>query len=537
MSEGKELWEKYCGFLDKSFSEQVEYSEKKKKEYFEKWKNTKMAKQLCPEGVQKLEDVPLTTYEDYPILHEFGKRMEELEKTVPRKKGELSWDYYTRIGARAAPTLEAWMVDEYSHCLKTSGTGGDSKWFANGNTMWENAVKIAFQVVILAASDEWGTTKIKIGDKFLNVGVPAPYGSSIAAKLWERSFESVPPAQIVENIPGMRKRITLIRKTIEKGEKIDFVLAPASLLSLLSEYLTNPEEFFRDRYESLGPGIGKPILYLKYLQAKIGRKKYEKARKAMPLKALISTAWDGTPYLGYLRDQFGLEPFNFYVASETNAPFMGRPHRKFDLFPNQESVHIEFLGDRGEIKKIYELEKDQVYEPVLTTFGCMTVRYQIGDLFRVIDFEDDGTPIFRFESRKIGMLDIYGYFRLSEAMVRDALQQIGLSSTEKWVASQELQPKEKVRILMEKEWEHSEQEAAKLIFESLRRINPDFENYVTDCRIKDPSEVLEVEYLKRGAFMRYTMKKAKEGVPLGQIKPPRIITPDQRELADRLRSV
>ncbi len=88
-----ELWTKYCSFFEKSFSEQVDHNEKKLKEHFEKWKKTKMAEYLCPEGVDKFEDIPLTTYEDYPILHKFGEEMEKAEKTVPRRKGESLWDY------------------------------------------------------------------------------------------------------------------------------------------------------------------------------------------------------------------------------------------------------------------------------------------------------------------------------------------------------------------------------------------------------------------------------------------------------------
>ena len=80
MGDDEDLWKKYCSFFDKDFSEQVEYSEKKLDEHFKKWQNTNTAKQLCPKGVKKFENVPLTTYDDYPILHEFGKKIEGLER-------------------------------------------------------------------------------------------------------------------------------------------------------------------------------------------------------------------------------------------------------------------------------------------------------------------------------------------------------------------------------------------------------------------------------------------------------------------------
>ena len=141
--EGEALSNKYCSFFDKDFSEQVEYNENKMQEYFKKWKNTKLAKQLCPKGMKtkgfkKLEDVPLTDYSDYKILHKFGKEIEKLEKTVPRNNGELWLGYYDRISKQVAPMLDGWMVDEFAFCAKTSGTTGESKWFAHGKTFWEN---------------------------------------------------------------------------------------------------------------------------------------------------------------------------------------------------------------------------------------------------------------------------------------------------------------------------------------------------------------------------------------------------------------
>jgi hypothetical protein len=95
---------------------------------------------------------------------------------------------------------------------------------------------------------------------------------------------------------------------------------------------------------------------------------------------------------------------------------------------------------------------------------------------------------------------------------------------------------------MEKTWPYSEREAEKIIFNSLieeERIlsNPDdtlLRNYVADFRIKDPSEVVKVEYLKPGAFLRYAMIKARTGSPLGQYKPPKIIPSDRMDIYETL---
>ena len=537
MGEGEELWNKYCSFFDEPFSKQVEHNEASLKEHFGKWKQTKTAEKLCPNGVKKFEDVPITTYGDYPILQEFGAKVKKLSQTLPQKNGELLWDYYVRISAQAAKMLDGWIPDEYSFCLKTSGSDGECKWYACGKKYLENTDRVCHQMVIFACSDEWGTTKIKSGDTFLNLSAPPPYGSSVGARFFDTFLKGIPPSQVAEKITDMRKKMGLIYKTIESGKKIDFLSSPASVLSMIAKYFTEPDELYKDRYQSMAPGMAKLILYIKYLQAKMGGKKFKKVSEVIQAKGLMCVAWDGTIYRESLRDQYNLEPFNLYAASDTLIPFMGRPHRKWDFFPNLETVYPEFLTGDGEIKKINELKKNHVYEFIATTFGLMTIRLKYGDLFKVIDFEDDGMPIFRFEGRRAGMIDVYGYFRISEAMMRETLKRVGLANTDDWIVTQELNPKERIRILMEKRWDYSENKAARLIFESLRKINPDFESYIKDYKIKEPSEVLEVEYLKKGAFLRYTMKKGREGVPFGQIKPPKIMGPEEKELVDLLKSV
>jgi len=535
MNSSEDLWKKYCSFFEKSFPEQLEYNEKKLKEHFEKWKKTKMAEHLCPKGVEKFEDIPLTTYEDYPILHKFGEEIEKLEKTVPRRKGEPWWDYYQRISRQVIPMLEGWMTDEYSFCLKTSGSGGKSKWLVHGKTFSENVAATAMHSALFACSDEWGKPKIREGDTLLNMVAPLPYGSGMVAKSFEESFNLMPPIRVLDEVTDMRKKTALALKYVEEGGKVDFMVGAPSTIKMVCEYFTNPEHLWKDRYQSLPLGIAKLALYLKYLQSK-SSKKYEKARDILPIKGLMVGAWDGTIYLDYFRDQFNIEPFNLYATSDTCVPFMGRPHRKFDLFPNLSNIYFEFSTDKGGIKKIHELTKNQVYELIVTTFGSLTIRYHTDDLFRVIDFEDDGMPVFRFESRKIGMIDIYSYYRLSEALARDALSQVGFVS-ENWAVCQEMAPKEHIKFLLEKELDYTEQQMVKLLFESLRELLPDFDNYVRDFKIRDPREAIEAEYLNKGAFMRYMAKRQKEGVPFGQIKPLKIIGPKYHELAELLRSV
>ena len=110
MNDGTSLWQEYCGFLDRTFSEQVAHNEKQKEELFDEWKHTEAAKHLCPNGVKGFEDIPLTTYDDYPILREFGEAVEHLSETAPRGKREFLWEYYDRISRQVASMLDGWLA-------------------------------------------------------------------------------------------------------------------------------------------------------------------------------------------------------------------------------------------------------------------------------------------------------------------------------------------------------------------------------------------------------------------------------------------
>ena len=538
MNEGRDLWQKYCAFFDKSFSEQVKYSEKKKEEYFEKWKNTKMAKQLCPKGARVFEDIPLTTYDDYPILHEFGKKIEKLEKTVPRNEGELWWDYYDRIGRQVAPILDGWMVDRYGFCAKTTGTTGKSKWFAHGAMFLNNAITDSLSLVILGTSDDWGITKLKPGDTYLNILAPAPYIAHVLAIGMTRGgIRLVPPVELTDNISDMRKKVGICIKLVRRGERIDMMGGIAPSLKMVCESLIRPVEMYRDYYQSMNFGMAKFVLFLIYLRYKISRRKYKSVRDLLPVKCVACAGVNAKVYFEYLREQFRTDPVNGYGSTEMGYPFGVPPTKHEYLFPILRSHYFEWLSDDGKIVKTNQLEKNRVYELIGSSFGSIMVRYRTGDMLRVTDYRDDGLPYFDFECRKVTLLDFSGYFRISESLIARALIEAGLKATDKWCVHKVMGPKEYLGILMEREWNYSEQEAEKRIYEALYRISPDFQNYVKDFRATKPSEIIRVEYLKKGAFLRYIMKKVKEGVPLGQIKSPTIIAPDKREIPDTLRSI
>ncbi|RLG22366.1 hypothetical protein DRN85_10835, partial [Methanosarcinales archaeon] len=136
---------------------------------------------------------------------------------------------------------------------------------------------------------------------------------------------------------------------------------------------------------------------------------------------------------------------------------------------------------------------------------------------------------------------LYGRYVITPRVIVDALYDAGLRSSDKWAVTKIMKPKERLYFLMEKTWPYSEREAEKIIFKSLMKIDETIpqrgdtlKNFLSDSRIKDPSEVVKVTYLKPGAFLRYSMIKAKEGAPIGQYKPPKIIPPERHDIYETL---
>lgn len=98
------------------------------------------------------------------------------------------------------------------------------------------------------------------------------------------------------------------------------------------------------------------------------------------------------------------------------------------------------------------------------------------------------------------------------------LSQAGLKESDKWAVVKELKPREHLHFLMEKSWPHSEKKAEKLIFNSLIETEKKLphrgrtlRDYIENYKIEDPSELITVEYLKLGAFLRYQANQARQG--------------------------
>jgi len=506
------------------------------KKHFDTWSKMPTTKMVYEDKKpNSIEDMPITDYEDYPILLSFREKIEEMVKSKPRKEGELWHDYYEELLGGMSNLFEGYMPDKPSMCVKTTGTVSGSKWIVHGEKFKDEIISDSIAIVLMGCSKKWGD---KIFDKRLNafsLVAPVPYLSGWALRSWGRLVDFVPPISVADQISDMGKKLYITLKEIEKGTKIHLVGGSGALLYMVCKYFSDPEFFLKESYAVTSSPLKKMLILLKLMLTKFEGKKRGSLIEIMPLKGVVIGSTDANVYAEFFEKEFGVEPINSYAATELGCAMFGRPDRKLDFFPNIKSVYQEFLDKDGYIKKISEVKRGHTYELIATPFHSMLVRYRIGDLFKVTNFYD-GMPVFSFEGRTCMVLEVCGYYRVTEDCMAKTLVNAGFRASDRWAVTRTLKPREHLLVLFEKEWPVSERQAEKLIFGSLLSSSSEFQSYVKDFNISDPSDAIKVEFLEKGAFTRYAIKQAKKNMPLGQYKPPKIITPERQHVLDELRS-
>ncbi len=536
MSQSEDLWEEHCSFLQKDFQDQVEQSKKKLNEHLKRWSKTKTAKHICPDGFDSIKDIPITTYEDYPIFRKYGNKLEgELEKH-PKPEGSLWKDHYEKIEKKHKDMVEDWIPGEYGGVIKTTGTTGDSKWVVQSKGFFENLGKSTIQSVILSASEEMGQTSVERGDTILNMGVSVPYMMGYTQSYCRKEFKLFPPIEVTDDMTKMQDKLYYILKKLQRGQKLHVAGAVAPTLYIFAKAVTEPDELYHDYFESMDFGINKIAMGIIYLKERLGSNKASSAKDILETKGLLTAGQSTMLYSDYLKEQFGKVPLNIYASTELGTIMMGTPEHRSKLVPNLQYGHLEFIDKGDELHSIQEVKEGNVYKLVGTPFGSPMVRYDQKDLLRVAEIRDDGMPIFEFESREVNTLSVSNYFILNQGIAMRILKRAGWRRSGNWAVTKKIGKNEKLHFIMEKDWEYDKKEAEKKIFSALKEETEFFENYIRDFGIVEPSDVIEVEYLDKGSFKRYSLDKMTSDKPLGQYKPPRVISPQEKDIVENLRA-
>ena len=540
MGEGKELWDKYCGFIYRDFQKQLEYNREKTDSYFKKIRYTRLLEATGARDAENIRQVSITTYDDYSFLRLFEERIGKLETATTKGKNETLAEYYMRIGRIAAEPLLEYFPGEFQSCVKTSGTTAQSKWVIWTRLFRDAYLEIGISPLVMACSEHTGDTSLRLGDTVLNMSAPPPYFSGwtlyFLCELFR--FKAYPPFEVTDRISDIRRRIWMALKKIDQAkEKISLIGTTASLLFLIVKYITDREFFYKEYWKSLDIGATKTFMLLKFIHAKMFWKPKD-IREVLPVKGLICSGFDSKMYIELFKRSFGIEPLNLYGASEIGFPMYGTVEDRYNMILDLRTGFFEFLDvENGNVFGVDELKKGHRYSLIATPFGSCVIRYRIGDVFRVEYFRDDGMPVFSMEGREGYSFDIYGYFRIDESLATRVMIKSGLTSSEDWCFAKIIEPNEKICILMEKERDYNEETAAELIFRALLEESEEFRNFVRDFKIRRPTDVIKVEYLRRGAFNRYSNSRLKMGLPYGQVKPLKVIPTQRMEIFETLRGM
>ncbi|MFC1926440.1 GH3 auxin-responsive promoter family protein [Chloroflexota bacterium] len=507
----KQIWQKFCGFLDLSVEEFMEIQEQLLLEEIKLIAPTPIGKNLIngetPESVAQFrEAVPLTTYDDYaPFLSE-------------RKEDALAENAYF-----------------WGH---TSGRSGAFKWVPYTRRAYERISEIALAGIILACADRKGEINIAEGDRVLYNIPPKPYLSGIVASGFSDlfKFRFIPPIEEWENMD--------FQERIEKGFKMA-LRTGVDILGSMSSILVRMGEVFTERsmHMKFSPFMLHPAVLLRLTRALIRSR--VQGRPILPkdlwqVKAILGTGMDTSIFKDKVVYYWGRIPHEYYGATEVgaiavqswdkrNSAMCFVPHAAFyEFIPEEEWLKANEDEDYSPPTILLDqVEVGKRYEIVVTNFyGMPFLRYRLGDLIEIVSLNDQETginlPQMVFEARSDGIIDIAGFTRLDEKTVWQAITNTEIKHKDWTIRKEYSGDKPVLHLYIELSEAIDSEEVKRRIDESLVAVD----SFYADLSSMLDIHPLRVTVLPNEAFQRYYEQKRAAGLDLAWLKPPHMNASD-----------
>ncbi len=502
----KEIWTKYCGFLDLSVEEFMEIQERLLLEQIDVLGKSMMGRMILgdviPTSIEEFREVvPLTTYEDYHELLD-QKKIDVL----PREP-------YT-----------------WAHTSGRSGTFR-YKWAPYTKEMYDRLGDSVTGSMILASCSKKGEVNLEPFDTVLLATAPAPYisGEITRSANNQMDLKFLPPLDIGEDM-GFRDRI-------KKGfnlamvEGMDFFYGLASILVGIGEQFEKGSGSTKLTREMLRPAVIwrllKSVITTKIKGGKLLPKNIWK------LKGIMTGGVDASIYKKQIEYYWGRKPLEGYACTEGGSLCMQAWNYKgMTFFP--ENDFLEFIphDEHKKNKKdpsyspktvLYSELKPGVYELVFTNFhGGIFTRYRIGDLFEVISKRDDelniDLPQVLFYSRENDIINIAGFALITEKDIWGALEKSDLDYYE-WIARKEVVGEKSYLHLFIELKNATQLDLAEVelnLSNNLRELNSDYDDLVDMLGYT----ALKISMLNPGAFGIYMEYQQSHGADLAHTKPP-----------------
>jgi len=510
----REIWQKYCGFIDLSIDEFMKIQEKLLMEQIELLSRCELGKKIMgdkiPKSVEEFrKNVPLTTYEDYaPYLSE--KR----EDVLPEKP--YVWAH-------------------------TTGKTGQPKWAPCTKRMYKATGEVLLTCFILATSKEKGNFSLNGKDNIFYGVAPPPYASGISyrALAEELNLTFIPPLEEAEKMDFIERMEKAFKISLRKG--MDVFAGASSVLVNIGRRFSGEDEKSKMPISSLLHPLAMMRIIKALVKSKIAK------RSILPkdiwrLKGILSGGADLKIYGKLIKHYWDVQPLELYASTESSTSIMATQlwdYGSMVFFPH--SNFMEFIPEEDSIKSqkdpnykpqtllLNEVEPQQIYELVITNFHAgVFVRYKMADLIRITSLKNEklgiNIPQMVFHSKASDVIDLADFARLTEKAIWQAIKNSGVKYSD-WAVRKEVENEQPVlRLYLElRDEERKEKEIVDVIHESLKKVDPDYNDVEKMLQLKP----LRLTILSPGTFQRYMAKQQKEGVALGQIKSRHMNPPDK----------
>lgn len=495
----RNLWKKYCGFLDLSTEEFMAIQNQLLLEQIALVSGSPLAKKIMGEGkpgsMEEFRDVvPITTYQDYlPYLEE--KREDVLSENP------LCW-------------------------VNTSGKEGNFKWVPYTSKGYQKLIDSLVSALVLSSAQKEGEVNIKKGARIMFHLPSKPYLSGhFAFGLNQRiACQAFPPIEIFDRLSykeKMARELELVNK-----EGVDFIFSlPGNLVEMGAKFT---KQLNSDRSES------PPVLSwwkLKLLLIKLITRIRDKPivpRYLYRPRGIICTGVESYFHRQEIEYIWGKNPYDIYLAAETGClaltdwtgdglqftPFTGF----LEFIPEEEWDGVGKLKSPcPDTRLINELEVGQRYEIVVTNFyGMPFLRYRLGDIIKVVAPKNRkagvGPPNLLYESRIAEIIDLGNSLEISEKKIWQAITDSGLNYEDWFLVKEESEGENALHLYIELK-NSLGAEIDKLLFESKVPIEVN-----TVSLVNIPEIPLKITILPGGTFQSYKKEKGASGFDLASFK-------------------
>lgn len=505
----RELWQRYCGFLDLSLADFMTIQRRLLLEQLELMNGSKLGRHVMngarPRTVEEFrETVPLTTYADYaPYL------MERREDALP-----------------ARPVL--WQ--------RTSGVSGEyaCKWAPVTERMCQEMRTVAFAILILATCKGRYDISFGEGEKVLYALAPPPYATGCWGRLaaQELPISFLPPLDQAETMSFEQRLAVGLQQGLSEG--IDLVFGLPSVLVALGEQIGQRGQ----KAEAMTSLLTRPSALLRVAMAlaKSGlARRPIRPKDLWSLRGVATTARDATLYRRRIKELWGRTPLDVYGATEGLIIAMQTwDYQTMTFLPNLNFLEFVPEGElaRASLNPEYrprtllldEVQAGENYELVITSLlGGAFVRYRLGDMVTIAARRNDrlniDIPQMVFYCKAGEIIELAGFAKLTEKILSQALERAGVRYHD-WTARKETHQSPVLHLYLEPQenGHRPAEEVATAIHHQLKLLDRPYAEIEEMLRLKP----IKVTLLARGTFDRYTRRRRAAGDEPARLKPPRL---------------